>query len=103
MWVFPEGTRRNTGEIHPFKKGAFHLAISCQLPILPVVYSRYYFLNKAEKHFDHGKVTITALPPIETVGMSIDQVDELMKRVHQTMTTQFHESNKEIRNFIEKY
>jgi lysophosphatidate acyltransferase len=55
LWVFPEGTRRNTGQIHPFKKGAFHLALSSQLPILPVVFSQYYFLDKVNKRFDHGR------------------------------------------------
>lgn len=76
------------------------MAISCQLPILPVVFSQYYFLNKKQKRFDHGKILITALPPIPTDGMNVKQVDELMKRVHELMTTQFHESNKEIQNFI---
>ncbi|XP_014485423.1 PREDICTED: 1-acyl-sn-glycerol-3-phosphate acyltransferase alpha isoform X2 [Dinoponera quadriceps] len=52
LWIFPEGTRHNTGEIHPFKKGAFHMAIKAQLPILPVVFSPYYFLSAEEKKFD---------------------------------------------------
>lgn len=56
LWVFPEGTRRNTGEIHSFKKGAFHMAIAGQIPIIPVVFSRYYFLEKKEKRFDHGNL-----------------------------------------------
>lgn len=55
LWIFPEGTRHNTGEIHPFKKGAFHVAIRSQLPILPVVFSSYYFLSAEEKRFDSGK------------------------------------------------
>lgn len=55
LWVFPEGTRHNTNEIHPFKKGAFHLAIDNQLPILPVVFSQYYFLDEKNRRFDHGK------------------------------------------------
>lgn len=58
LWIFPEGTRHNTGEIHPFKKGAFHVAIRSQLPILPVVYSSYYFLSAEEKRFDAGKHSI---------------------------------------------
>lgn len=55
LWFFPEGTRRNTGEIHPFKKGAFYVAINSQLPVLPVVFSSYYFLCKEEKRFDSGE------------------------------------------------
>ncbi|XP_018573691.1 1-acyl-sn-glycerol-3-phosphate acyltransferase alpha [Anoplophora glabripennis] len=96
LWIFPEGTRRNDGKIHPFKKGAFHLAISGQLPIIPVVYSRYYFLDKSVKRFDHGKVLITALPQIETKGMTLDDMGSLMEKVKNVISTTFHETSKEV-------
>jgi 1-acyl-sn-glycerol-3-phosphate acyltransferase len=36
VWIAPEGTRSPTGELLPFKKGAFYLALEASLPILPV-------------------------------------------------------------------
>jgi 1-acyl-sn-glycerol-3-phosphate acyltransferase len=36
VWIAPEGTRSPTGELLPFKKGAFYLALETQFPILPV-------------------------------------------------------------------
>ena len=33
---FVEGTRSRTGQLQPFKKGAFHFAVRNQLPVLPV-------------------------------------------------------------------
>ena len=34
--IYPEGTRSDTGELLPFKKGGFILAIRTKLPIVPV-------------------------------------------------------------------
>jgi 1-acyl-sn-glycerol-3-phosphate acyltransferase len=39
VWMAPEGTRSHTGELLPFKKGAFYLAFEAELPILPVTLS----------------------------------------------------------------
>ena len=56
MFIFPEGTRNRSGRLLPFKKGAFHLAIQTQLPIVPVVISCYNsFLDHEKKIFDDGK------------------------------------------------
>ncbi|KAF2901078.1 hypothetical protein ILUMI_05134 [Ignelater luminosus] len=78
------------------KRGAFHMAISAQLPILPVVYSRYYFLDKKERRFDHGKIIMTTLPPIHTTGMTVNDIDKLMQQTRDVMIPVFQESNKEV-------
>jgi lysophosphatidate acyltransferase len=54
LWFFPEGTRNGNRCIAPFKKGAFHVAITLQAPIMPVVYSPYYFINPRNKFFGSG-------------------------------------------------
>jgi len=40
--LFPEGTRSVTGELQPFKDGAFRLARQCGVPVIPVAVSGTY-------------------------------------------------------------
>uniref|UniRef100_A0A8D2H3U8 1-acyl-sn-glycerol-3-phosphate acyltransferase n=1 Tax=Urocitellus parryii TaxID=9999 RepID=A0A8D2H3U8_UROPR len=52
VWIYPEGTRNDNGDLLPFKKGAFHLAVQAQVPIVPVVYSSFSsFYNLKTKLF----------------------------------------------------
>uniref|UniRef100_A0A671FWM6 1-acyl-sn-glycerol-3-phosphate acyltransferase n=1 Tax=Rhinolophus ferrumequinum TaxID=59479 RepID=A0A671FWM6_RHIFE len=52
VWIYPEGTRNDNGDLLPFKKGAFYLAIQAQVPIIPVVYSSFSsFYNPKTKLF----------------------------------------------------
>ena len=43
LYMYPEGTRshQKTNTMLPFKKGAFHLAVQGQIPIIPIVISTY--------------------------------------------------------------
>lgn len=54
LLLFPEGKRHSGNQLLPLKKGGFHVAIDAQIPIQPVVVSRYYFLNSKAKKFDSG-------------------------------------------------
>ncbi|PNF32262.1 hypothetical protein B7P43_G17612 [Cryptotermes secundus] len=96
MWVFPEGTRNNTGNILPFKKGAFHVAIAAQVPVLPVIFSSYYFLDNNSKEFESGNIIITTLPPIKTEGLCKSDVEDLMNRTRATMLEAFTVTSKEV-------
>lgn len=92
LWVFPEGTRRNTGKIHEFKKGAFHAAIHAQVPVIPVVFSTYKnILDKKNKTFKDGEIKICVLDEIPTKGMTADDVDELMEKTHNVMSIKYKE------------
>lgn len=97
LWIFPEGTRRNTGEMHPFRKGAFHVALDAQLPILPVVFSSYRtFLDKKNKHFNSGKIIVSTLPPIQTQGLGKADMDALMQHTWDVMSNEYHRISNEV-------
>ncbi len=78
---FVEGTRSSDGQLLPFKKGAFRLAVEQQLPILPVTVSgtRNILPARSLRLFP-GRGTLTIHPPIETTGMDISDVDLLMQQ-----------------------
>jgi len=79
LWVFAEGTRNHDGGMLPFKKGGFHMAVQCQVPIVPVVYSSYYpFYSKPEMRVSMpGHVIMEVLPPISTIGLTAADVTDL--------------------------
>ncbi|NWS36401.1 PLCA acyltransferase, partial [Polioptila caerulea] len=86
VWVFPEGTRNPGKSMLPFKRGAFHLAVQAQVPIVPIVISPYWdFFSSKEKRFTSGTCTIRVLPRVETRGLSPKDVPELTESVRQAM------------------
>ena len=68
VWIAPEGTRSPTGELLPFKKGGFNLALEGKLPILPVTVrgSRDILQAKAVRSAPGARVRVTIHPPIDT-------------------------------------
>lgn len=90
LFMFPEGTRSHfsTPNLLPFKKGAFHLAVQTQLPIVPVVCENYHSMYDSKTRFDRGNIRLAVLPPVETTGMTDMDVDQLSQKVYDMMKTQ---------------
>jgi 1-acyl-sn-glycerol-3-phosphate acyltransferase len=67
VWISPEGTRSKTGELLPFKKGGFHLALEASLPVLPVTLkgTRDILRAKGVRSTPEQKVTVTFHQPID--------------------------------------
>ena len=80
--IFPEGTRSPTGEMLPFKDGAFRLAIDAGVPILPLVVSGTgTALPKHGWRFGRSNAEVRVLPPVETTGLTTADVGTLKQRV----------------------
>lgn len=96
--MFPEGTRNHKGSLLPFKKGAFHLAVQGQVPIIPLVISSYdNFYSKRDKRFNEGNVLVEALPPITTEGLSGSDVTELSENTRNLMLKAFENISAEVK------
>ena len=80
--IFPEGTRSRTGQLLPFKKGGFIMAIEAQAPIVPVaVQGGRASMRKGSAIVRPVHVSIRVGTPIPTAGLTIDDRDALIERV----------------------
>jgi 1-acyl-sn-glycerol-3-phosphate acyltransferase len=88
--VFPEGGRSRTGEILPFKSGAFRLAILSGVPVTPVTLNGTRGVLKADSvHVRPGNVEMIMHPPIATEGLTGGDVDALAQRVRNQILSRF--------------
>jgi lysophosphatidate acyltransferase len=88
VFIFPEGTRSYSlaPTLLPLKKGAFHLAVQAQVPLVPVVCANYaHVLDVKGRKFSPGVVEVSVLPPVLTVGMGSEDVNGLVEKVGKDM------------------
>jgi putative phosphoserine phosphatase/1-acylglycerol-3-phosphate O-acyltransferase len=82
--IAPEGTRSATPTLGPFKKGAFHIAVQAEVPVVPVVIRNTgEIMWRASLVARPGTVDVAVLPPVRTVGLGPEDVDGLCDRVRQ--------------------
>ena len=80
--IAPEGTRSTTPTLGPFKKGAFHIAVEAQVPVVPVVIRNAgEIMWRASMVARPGTVHVAVLPPVPTRGLGHADVDDLCGRV----------------------
>ena len=82
--MFPEGRRTKTGHLMPFKMGAFRLALTHGVPILPVsIKGAERIWPVGQFMFRPGKLTVTYHPPITVERMQEASRTELKERARQ--------------------
>ncbi len=81
--VFAEGTRARPGQLLPFKKGAFYMAIEADVPIVPVAMKNTDMLmGKGTGVSRPGTIEMVILPPVPTAGLVTDEdVERLIQTV----------------------
>jgi 1-acyl-sn-glycerol-3-phosphate acyltransferase len=87
--IFPEGTRSTEGQIGFFRRGAFQLALTAKVPILPVIID-----GTGEILPKHGllfggfhRITIKVLDPVHPGLFGTDDCDVLAAKFQGMMTS----------------
>ena len=87
VFIFPEGTRNFSGELLPFQKGAFRLAVDNRLPIIPVIINGTGKIvtkgSNVTKTLKETDIDVTFLDPI--YPEEEENVRSLMRRVREVM------------------
>lgn len=87
--VFVEGTRAMPGELLPFKKGAFHLAVQTGAPIVPVaIRNSDWMMGKKAGIVYPGEIDMILMPPIDTEGKTSDDVMDLLLRTRKAIAAE---------------
>lgn len=82
VMIFPEGTRSTSGELGPFKDGAFSTAIASGAPILPLaVHGTRTALRKHDWRFGRSRAEVRILPVVPTDGLNEGDTADLRERV----------------------
>jgi 1-acyl-sn-glycerol-3-phosphate acyltransferase len=80
--IFPEGTRSRTGDLLPFKKGGFIMAIQAQVPIVPVaIRGGRDAMRKGSAIVRPVHVSVRIGKPVPTAGLSLEDRDRLISAV----------------------
>ena len=84
--MFPEGTRSATGEIQPFKKGAFVLAIQTGVEVVPAAISgSRAIMRKGSLMIRSGTITVRFGEPIRVDGYDLERRDELTEQARDAL------------------
>ena len=82
--IAPEGTRLDTTEVGPFKKGPFRIAMSAGIPIVPIVIRNAEVIAARDSStFNPGTVDVVVYPPIPVDDWTHDNLPDRIAEVRQ--------------------
>jgi 1-acyl-sn-glycerol-3-phosphate acyltransferase len=90
--LFPEGTRSKTGELAPFKRGAFLIASKSNKKIIPVSVVGVEKICPPNKNlqFNKGRVIVTINKPIESLSEERNELSQQINSLHAFINEQIN-------------
>jgi 1-acyl-sn-glycerol-3-phosphate acyltransferase len=93
LFIFPEGTRSPDGELLPFFRGAFRIAVRSRVPVVPVlIEGTGVILPKSSFSITPVPVLVEILDPIDPADVGFDH-----KRLHDVVRARMAEAQDRIR------
>lgn len=88
--VFAEGKRAGMGELLPFKKGGFYMAMEAGVAVVPVaIKNTDVLMGTGTGEARPGTIEMVILPPIETAGLSTDEdIERLIARTRASIAAE---------------
>ena len=82
--IAPEGTRLDTTEVGPFKKGPFRLAMAAGIPIVPIVIRNAEIVAARNSvTINPGTVDVAVFPPIPVTDWTVETLPDRIAEVRQ--------------------
>jgi putative phosphoserine phosphatase/1-acylglycerol-3-phosphate O-acyltransferase len=82
--IAPEGTRLDTTEVGPFKKGPFRIAMAAGIPIVPIVIRNAEVIAARDSStFNPGTVDVVVYPPIPVDDWTVENLPDRIAEVRQ--------------------
>lgn len=86
--IFPEGTRSRDGRLQPFKKGAFVIAITAGVPVVPIsVAGSHHVMPKGAIGIRPGTIRVRFHQALHTTGMTLEDRHRLASDVHRAIAS----------------
>jgi putative phosphoserine phosphatase / 1-acylglycerol-3-phosphate O-acyltransferase len=80
--IAPEGTRVDTTEVGPFKKGPFRIAMAVGIPIIPIVIRNAELVaSRNSTTINPGTVDVAVFPPISVQDWTVETLPEHIAEV----------------------
>jgi 1-acyl-sn-glycerol-3-phosphate acyltransferase len=93
LFVFPEGTRSEDGQLKPFFNGAFRIAARNRVPVVPmIIEGTHAILPKGRFRIVPRHVRVRILPPIEPSSVDYDH-----RRLHDVVRARMLEAQARMR------
>jgi 1-acyl-sn-glycerol-3-phosphate acyltransferase len=82
FFLAPEGTRSSNGELLPFKKGGFHMALEAGVPIMPItIRGARELMPRGSFAVRPGVVEVVFHDPVPTAGLTKNDMEGLVAEV----------------------